>query len=57
MEHVFPDKPQTAIAHLPGSGATTRDSVQGVLVASPVLIPGYVPELSDQNALTGGTTA
>ena len=37
-EHVFPDKPQTAIAHLLGSGATTRYSVQGVLVANTVLI-------------------
>ena len=38
MEHAFPNKTQTVIAHLLGSGATTRDGVQGVLVASTVLI-------------------
>ena len=38
MKHAFPDKSQTVIAHLPGSGALTRDGVLGVLVASTVLI-------------------
>ena len=38
MEHAFSDKPLSAIAYLLGFGATTRDGVQGVLVACTVLI-------------------
>ena len=43
-EHVLSDQPQLVIAHLLGSGAMTRDTVQGVLVASSVLsLPDILP--------------
>ena len=50
MEHVFPNKPQTAIAHLLGFGATTRSGVRGVLMVNTAGLPGHVSELSDHNA-------
>ena len=48
--HVFPDKTQTAIAHLLGFGAMTRSGVQGVLMVNTAGLPGHVSELSDHNA-------
>ena len=49
-EDMFPDKPQTAIAHLLGSRAMTRYGVRGVLMVNTAGLPGHVSELSNHNA-------
>lgn len=43
-EHALSHQPHSAISHLLGSGAMTRDTIQGVLVASSALsLPDMLP--------------